>query len=146
MQLTSSYCTHLYGSQTWQFNDTNVHRMFATWNKAIRRNWNLPTHSNRVLLCWLNEGNHVYDYVFKRFIKMYNSMKCKNTKMVYLTLLAKNVKRSIISKNVQFICETANTKGSEVINGYKSHVYKREDILKHEQTIANIIELNHEIP
>ncbi len=35
--------------------------------------------------------------VFKRFIKMYNSMKCKNTKMVYLTLIAKNDKRSIIS-------------------------------------------------
>ncbi len=48
--------------------------------KAIRRIWNLPTHFHRVLLCGLNEGNHVYDYVFKRFIKMYNSMKCKNTK------------------------------------------------------------------
>ncbi len=72
-------------------------------------------------------------------------MKCKNIKMVYLTLLAKNDKRSIISKNLQFICETANTKEAEVINGYKSHVYKREDILRHEQTIAMIIELNHGI-
>ncbi len=52
----------------------------------------------------------MYDYVFKRFIEMYNSMKCKNTKIVYLTLLAKNHKRSIISKDLQFICETANTK------------------------------------
>ncbi len=79
-------------------------------------------------LWWLTctcEGNHVYDYVFKRFIKMYNSIKCKNTKIVYLTLLAKNDKRSIISKKLQFICETANMKESEVINGYKSHVYKR---------------------
>ncbi len=73
-------------------------------------------------------------------------MKCKNITMLYLTLLAKNDKRSIISKNVQFICETANTKESEVINRYKSHVYKREDILSHEQTFAIIIELNHGIP
>ncbi len=36
MQLTSSYCTHLYGSQAWQFNDTHVHKIFTTWNKAIR--------------------------------------------------------------------------------------------------------------
>ncbi len=77
---------------------------------------------------------------------MYNSIKCKNTKMVYLTLLAKNDIRSIISINLQFICKTANTKESEVINVYKSHVYKREDILRHEQTIAMIIELNHGIP
>ncbi len=65
---------------------------------------------------------HSTDYVFKRFIKMYNSMKCKNTIMVYLTPLAKNDKRSIISKNLQFICQTANTKESEVINGSKSCV------------------------
>ncbi len=54
MQLTISYCTHLYGSHAWQFNDTNVHRMFTTWNKAITRIGNLPTHSHRVLLCGLN--------------------------------------------------------------------------------------------
>ncbi len=30
MQLTSSYCTYIYGPQAWQFNDTNVHRMFTT--------------------------------------------------------------------------------------------------------------------
>ncbi len=76
---------------------------------------------HRVLMCGLNEGNNVYDYDFKRFIKMYNSMKCKNTKIVYLTLLAKNDKRSIICKKLLFIYETANTKESEVINGYKSH-------------------------
>ncbi len=64
MQLTSLYCTHLYGSHAWKFNDTNVHRMFTTWNKGIRRIWNLPTHSHSVLLCGLNDGNHVYDYVF----------------------------------------------------------------------------------
>ncbi len=77
---------------------------------------------------------------------MYNSMKCKNIKMVQLTLLAKNDNRSIISKDLQFICETVNTKESKVSNGHKSRVYKREDILRHEQTIAMIIELNRGIP
>ncbi len=42
-----------------------------------------------------------------------------------------------------FICETANTNEADVNNGYNSHVYKREDILRHEQTIAIIIELIH---
>ncbi len=60
--------------------------------------------------------------------------------------MAKNDKRSIISKHLHFICETSNTKESEVINGYKSHLYKREYILRHEQTIAMIIELYHGIP
>ncbi len=85
----------------------------------------------------------MYDYVFKRFIKIYSSMKCKNIKIVYLTRLSKKDKRSIISTYLQFICESANTKESEVINGYNSHVYKRENILRNEQTIAMIIELNH---
>ncbi len=34
-------------------------------------------------------------------------------------------------------------KGVRLINVYTSHVYKREDILRHEQTFAVIIELNH---
>ncbi len=52
----------------------------------------------------------------------------------------------MFKKKLQFICESANTKESEVINGSKSHVYKTDDILSHEQTIAMIIELNHGIP
>ncbi len=56
-------------------------------------------------------------------------MKFKNIKMVYLALLGKNDKRSIISKILQFIYETANTKESEVINGYKSHMYKTDRTL-----------------
>ncbi len=98
-------------------NDTML-RKFTTWNKAIRRIWNLPTHSHKVLLRGLNEGKHVSDYAFKRLIKMYNIMKCKNIKKIYVILLAKNDKRSIISNKLQFICETANTKGSE----YNSHI------------------------
>ncbi len=70
-------------------------------------------------------------------------LKYKNIKMVYLTLLIKNDKISIISKTLQFICETANIKESDVINEYNNHVYKRKDILRHEQTITMIIELNH---
>ncbi len=46
---------------------------------------------------------------------------CENIKMIYLTLIAKNDKRRIISISLQFICETANTTESEVINGYKSY-------------------------
>ncbi len=66
-------------------------------------------------------------------------------KIVYLTLLAKNDKRSITSKNLQFIYGTANTTESNLINWCNSHVYKREDMLGHEQTIAMITELNHGI-
>ncbi len=72
-------------------------------------------------------------------------MKCKNIKMVYLTLLANNDKRIIISKYLQYVCETAYCKETDVINGYNSHVYKRKNILTHEQTIAIIIEVNHGI-
>ncbi len=69
-------------------------------------------------------------------------MKCRNIKMVYLILLTKNDKRST-SKNLQFICESSNTNESDLINGYNSHEYKIEDILRHEQIIAMIVELNH---
>ena len=43
MKLFSSYCTHLYGAQAWNFNDKNVVRIVSTWNRAIRKIWNYCT-------------------------------------------------------------------------------------------------------
>ncbi len=45
-------------------------------------------------------------------------------KMAYLTLLAKNDKRSIISRNIQFICITVNEKDADVIQVHKGYVYQ----------------------
>ncbi len=43
-------------------------------------------------------------------------MECNNMKIIYLTVLAKNDKRSIISRNIQFICENLNAKEAGVIH------------------------------
>ena len=149
MQLTGSYCTHLYGSQAWQFTDKNMNRMIITWQKAIRRIWKLPYHSHRVLLCGLNEGKHVYDNIFTRFLRMYKCMdRSSNQKMSFLVAMAKQDKRSIIARNIQFICEKVKAPEADIIHSqrYDCHVYKSTDILNNEQTIAMIIELNHGIP
>ncbi len=83
-----------------------------------------------MLLCGLNEGNHVYDYVFKKIIRMYKSIKCKNIKMIYLSLLAKN-KRKDTSRHEQTI--TMIIEPNHGISGFDNDEIK--DILYYISTI-----------
>ncbi len=80
--------------------------------------------------------NTVYYYIFQlSLLLLLNnySCNCNNTiSSVSVTDIAKNDKRSIISRNIHFICEIVDTKEADVIYGYKSHVYKREEMLSHE--------------
>ena len=90
MNLFSSYCTHLYGAQAWNFNDKNVVRIVSTWNRAIRKIWNLPYDSHTIYLCALNEGIHVWDVIFRRFLKMYTCIETSsNSKLSFLAKLSR---------------------------------------------------------
>ncbi len=135
MKLTDSYCMHLYGCQAWQMSDKSVNKMITTWNRAIRRIWNLPPDSHRVLLCGLNQGKHVYDYVCARMSKMYKCMaENSNNKTKFLVELARTDKRSIISKN------------NDVIKKCDGKLFTEEEILNQEATVNTIVELNQGIP
>ena len=134
MKLTDVHCNHLYGCQAWQLFDKDVEQIAITWHRAIRRIWNLPANSHRVLLCGLNEGQHILDSVFKRIIKMYDCMYTnKNQKTSFLVQILKDDKRSIMSKNIDFM-QRCNFE-----------IFEAHEILAHEHAITMIIELNHGI-
>ncbi len=63
MYLLNSYCCHLYVSQAWCFADKSVGNITTAWNKGVRKIWKLPYDSHRVLLCGLNNGQHIWDYI-----------------------------------------------------------------------------------
>ncbi len=74
MYLRNSYGCHLYWSQAWCYFDKNVESIVIAWNKTVRKIWNLPFDKHRAILCGLNKGLHVWDYIYKRFCKMYECM------------------------------------------------------------------------
>ena len=134
MKLTDAHCNHLYGCQAWQLFDKHIEQIAITWHRAIRRIWNLPPHSHRAILCGLNNGQHIIDSVFRRIVKMYDCMHTnKNQKTMFLVKISKDDKRSIMSRNIDFMCR-CNFKICGIT-----------DILAYEQTITMIIELNHGI-
>jgi hypothetical protein len=70
-----------------------------------------------VLLCGLNEGKHVYDNIFTRFLRMYKCMeRSSNQKMSFLVAMVKQHKRSIIARNIQFIFKNVKASEADIIH------------------------------
>ncbi len=82
MHLLNAYCCHFYGSQEWSFNDKNIKYIINAWIRAVRKIWNLPYDSPRILICASNNGSNVLDFIYRQFCKMYNCMtNSENTKL-----------------------------------------------------------------
>ncbi len=119
MYLVNSYCCHLYGSQAWCFADKNVGNITTAWNKAVRNIWKLTYDSHRVLLCGLNNGQHIWDYIFKRFCKMYDCMS-KSTNFILSFLISMSKNDCILAKNVMHICDKWKISKAELWKNCKS--------------------------
>ncbi len=88
MYLLKLYCCHLYGSQAWSFSNSKTDQMATAWNRGVRKRWRLPFESHRNILCGLNNGEHIWDCMFKRCCGMCESMtNSKNNKLEYLVKL-----------------------------------------------------------
>ncbi len=106
MYLLNSYCCHLYGSQAWCFADKRVGNITTAWNKAIRKILKLLYDSHGVLFCGLNNGQHICDYIFKRFCKMYDCMSnSTNSILSFLISMSENDCQWNTAKNVRHICD-----------------------------------------
>ncbi len=99
----------MYGSQAWCFADKSVGNITTAWNKAVRKIWKLLYDLHRVLLCGLNNVQHIWDYIFKRFCKIYDCMS-KSTKSIlfFLISISENDCQCILAKNVRNICDKWN--------------------------------------
>ncbi len=74
MHLLNAYYCHFYGSQAWSFKDKNIKYILTAWNRAVRKIWNLPYDSHRILICALDNGSNALEFIYRRFCKMYNCM------------------------------------------------------------------------
>ncbi len=61
----TSYCCPLYVLQAWSFTDKIVVTITTAWNKAVRIIWNYPYDLHTILLCSLNNVQHIWNYIFK---------------------------------------------------------------------------------
>ena len=122
-------------------------RIISTWNRAIRKIWNLPYDSHTIYLCALNEGIHVWDVIFRRFLKMYTCIETSsNSKLSFLAKLSREDNRSILATNTSFICRKMNVCKNMLLNNkniiYEKYMYNVNENEECMRTVHMIKELN----
>ncbi len=96
MYLLNSYCCQFYRSQAWSFSDSKTDQMATAWNRGFRNIWRLSFESHKNVLCGLNNGEHIWDCIFKRLWGMCESMtNSRNKKLDYLVKLGNQDCRTI---------------------------------------------------
>ncbi len=124
MHLLNAYCCHFYGVQAWSFNYKNIKYIITAWNKTVRKIWNLPCDSHRILICALNNGSNALDFNYRRFCGMYNCMtNSENTKLSMLIKMCKNDKRMILFRNLRCVCKTWGVSELQLWSKFKSKTY-----------------------
>lgn len=145
MHLVNSYCCHLYGCQAWCFSDKHVELICTAWNKTIRRIWNLPYDSHRIYLCALNGGQHIRDYLYRRFCAMYDCMASSDNKILsFLIDMSKNDCRSILARNVNKICKDWRVNEQTLWKIWRSKeisIFKKDEIEDSMKIVGMIREL-----
>ena len=141
-ELFNSQCSHLYGTEAWQLNDSEVHRFTTTWNQGVRRVFSLPrcTHT-KYLQAFVNR-QHVMDQIYKRFYKLHvNMMKSENKRIASLAVIMIIDSGSITSQNMQLLCNRYGLSYMERFYGFGVHGFKIELSEEDQRTIAQIKEI-----
>ncbi len=95
--MIETYCCHCYGSETWDFSNSNFIRVLNSWNISIRKALNSPFMTHQYLLPVL-AGHNPHDVVFSKFLSMYQSMSCSTNEHVKcISKMAKMDVRSVIN-------------------------------------------------
>jgi len=107
--LVETYCSTFYGAQAWNLADRAISKIYTTWNKAIRRVWNLPYRTHTSLLSGIIGKAHIKDQILLRFFKMFLVMMSSTNKTVKaLVNIVRHDARSVICHNLEILaCKLA---------------------------------------
>jgi hypothetical protein len=126
----NSQCAHFYGAQAWNFEDKVVSVFQTTWNRCVRRMFNLPYQTHCRYLPHIVGTSNANDQIYGRFTKMLVNMENSDNQRV--SFLAKSCSESpwsIIAGNLRVVArrlglEVATVKTSA--RGLLRHAYVSE--------------------
>ena len=102
--LMTSFCTSLYGCQTWNFTCSSLKKLYISWNKAVRKIWKLSNLCHTNILPYLMQSLYIPEQLVSRFAKMIDTMKDSGNKI----RLACNNATGKIGSNIaynSFMCD-----------------------------------------
>ena len=116
--MIETYCTHLYGCETWRYKSKHIRNIFTTWHVALRKAWDLPPMSHRFFLPGLANTEHISVKVYRRFMRLFKSMQASHNKVVQLIAVnALSDPRSYINGNIQHISMEMDIPFELLVNG-----------------------------
>ena len=112
-KLVYALCCSFYGSQQWDFSSKSFDDICTTWQKAVRRIFNLPYRTHRYLLPYVVECEHIRDNLINRFKNVFDSFMSSSNAIVQL--LAFNAVSNNTPKglNRKFVCSRNSTRTDE---------------------------------
>lgn len=115
LRVFESQCCHLYGCQAWRLCDTAVNKMRTAFNRCIRRILNLPYATHCYLLPILASCQSLLERVYRRSLKLIESLKGTNSTIEMLSKICLEDSASIVSSN------------KTIIEGFSPEVISEED-------------------
>ena len=112
----NSQCAHLYGTTSWNFTDKAFKDYVVTWNRCVRRLFQLPPMTHTRYLPHLVGSASVTDQIYSRFLKMLNNMKnSENIRVRKLFERCWGMPTSIMNVNISLIQKRIGTSVENVL-------------------------------
>lgn len=108
-KMFNTYCTHMYGCETWNVREQAFDSLCTSWNIAIRSIWQLPRDAHRCFLPGLSGTEHIRTIIFNKIMQLYRRMMNSNNELVsFVTKCCMADARSIMRKNSDYILNHQN--------------------------------------
>ena len=142
-EILNSRCCHFYGSEAWNMSTPEFDAFCKTWNRGVRKTFDLPFQTHTRFLKHFVKRSHVTDQLFRRFYKLLNVMlQSKNPKVLYLANICQHDSMSIIGKNLQCIAKRYNFNYYERLHrAFNLNNFYVSSSQEEKRTVAQIMEL-----
>ena len=141
-KLFQQYCSTMYGSQLWPLWNNNMERICIQWRNALRRIWRLPRNSHTDIVHLVSDKEPLHISLAMRFIKFYRSLL---TSICLVTNKLLYEHKSILSKNVKYVCNNFNLTVEEIISQPLSSIRHKCNTLWFNNIDNSTICLVHEL-
>ena len=117
MKLITIYLLSLYGCQLWDIYSSEAGKLWATWHKIIKWEFQLPLPTQRYLLYSVSNCDHIRKRITKQFLKFHQKIKSSNNpNIMLLNSLQCSDMRSTYGRNIRNICRDAGVRRIDLVD------------------------------
>lgn len=129
VKLYNIYALSFYGSNLWNLNSEDCHRIYKSWNVAIRILFDVPRDTHRYFIETISNVLHVKTALCSRFVQFYDRLRnCSKLSIRLLVNLSKGDHRTFICSNLTNIARECNTEIMSLCKNYVKSNLKFADV------------------